>query len=137
MGDDGPGNLRFGEELACFRSRGQVIRDFVLAAIVAPAIIGLFAWIAWPQVGIAAELIGGFLLYCAIAFLVRARPHSLRYRLSLEDYAHDQADKLLGGLALVFGLGRFLSVSLLDGVRYFRTGKLPGDRLVESLDSQR
>jgi hypothetical protein len=136
--EDGPtGDIRFGQELCSFRSRGQVVRDFVIAAILGPTIVALLTWIARPEVTTAAALVGAFVLYCTLSFYVRARPKALRYRLfTIQDNLYDRVDQALGVLAVAFGLGRFLSVSLADGLRYFRTGELPGDRLVDSLDDR-
>jgi hypothetical protein len=134
------GRVDIGESLD-FRSRGQVLRDFVIAVLLVLAVVTLTVWLAWPSVVDIAIVAVVFSVYCAIAFRVRVRPnheeigiggglidHPLRYS--------DGVNRGLVNLAVTLALGRFISVGLVDGVRLLKTGKLPQERFMEALESR-
>jgi hypothetical protein len=124
-----------------FRSRGQVLRDFVIAIVLVLAVAALTVWAAWPSVVDIAIVAVVFGFYCAIAFYVRVRPNHEEIGLGggLVDHPlrlSDGVNRGLVNLALALALGRFISVGLVDGVRLLRSGKLPQDRFLDALGAR-
>ncbi len=128
------GRIAFGEEGLRFRSKYQVLRDLVLAALLSfLAVSGLLA-ATWPHL----LTLGGSLLlalaYCVAAYFVRPLPR--HDRLGLLDgmldhpfrYSDDVNRALLWSAAVLWP-GRYLVQSWVDGVRYFACGRLPHERM--------
>jgi hypothetical protein len=124
-----------------FRSRGQVLRDFVLAMVLLIASVGLVIWSLEPSV--AGVFIGLIALtaYCAGAFFLRVRPNHDEMGMAGILLEHplrrsDDFNRSLVNLALLVAPGRYVSHGLVDGVRLLRTGKLPQDGFIEKLDGE-
>jgi hypothetical protein len=136
------GTVEVGEDLAHFRSRGEVLRDFVVALLVSLALLAAIAWWAWPDPAAVALRLVAAVAYGTFAFVVRFRPnhdhlgaggglldHPFRYS--------DDVNRGLLGLAVLFAPGRFLATGLVHGMHYLTTGELPQERLMAALDRQR
>jgi hypothetical protein len=128
------GSLELGEDLGRFRSRGQVLRDLVIASILVPDAVAAIVWMS-PPVAAMATAVAGLLVYCLVAFFVRARPNHDHighvagtignpFRIS------DDANRALLLIAVILAPGRYASVSLVDGIRLLRNGQLPHERLL-------
>ncbi|HEU4533420.1 MAG TPA: hypothetical protein VFS00_04855 [Polyangiaceae bacterium] len=135
------GTVTFGEDLASFRSRGEVLRDFVVALLVTPALLAAVAWWAWPAPATVALGLVSAVAYGTFSFLVRFRPNhdNLGAGGGLFDHPFrfsDDVNRGLLALAVVFAPGRFLATGLVQGMHYLTTGKLPHERLLAALDRQ-
>ena len=126
------GTIDLGADPGTFRSRGEVVRN--LAITVGLAAGGMAAAFASLDAASATKVVLGFALYCLLAFFVRARPNHDHMGHAGVSFAqprliHD-ANRALMGIAVFFALGRYVSVSLFDGVRYLAQGELPHERLL-------
>jgi hypothetical protein len=132
------GGVDFGDSLD-FRSRGQVLRDFVFAIVLVIAIVALTFWAAWPEsLSILVTLVL-FTVYCGIGYLVRVRPNFDNVGLAGGVIDHplrlsDGANRALIRLALFLALGRYISHGLADGVRLLTRGQLPHERYMQEQD---
>ena len=125
-----------------FRSRGEVIRDLVLAVLLIVAFVGFTLWSTWPSPGKACVAILVFAVYCTIAYFVRARPNHDELGAAAGVLGHplrrsDNVNRYLLNLAFTLALGRFISIGLVDGIRLLKHGQLPHDRLMQKLDDER
>ena len=129
------GRVQVGPSLD-FRSRGQVLRDFVLAILLSIAFITLIAWSSWPSLRQVSGVLLLFGAYCGFAYVVRVRPNHDEVGLAggLVDNPlrwSDGANRFLVQIAVALALGRFISVGLVDGVRLLRHGQLPHERFMQ------
>jgi hypothetical protein len=129
------GTLSIGDDAAArFRSRGQVLRDLVIAALLVPAAVAAIAWQS-PSVAVTAVGVAVCLAYCVVAFFVRARPNHDHIGPVAGTFDHpfrfsDDANRALMAGAVILAPGRYVSVSLVDGIRLLKSGKLPHQRLL-------
>lgn len=127
-------------EVAAFRSKGQVIRNFVIALLLAVLAVGGLGWAYWPRLLSAGVAVLCFAAYAAAAYFIRARPNHddlgpLAGALAVPFRRTQDVNRALVSLALALAPGRFVSISLVEGYRYFRTGRLPQDRWLAKLDA--
>ena len=124
-----------------FRSRGQVLRDLVLAVVILIASVGLIVWSLWPSVANVLVALIALAAYCAGAHFVRVRPNHDEMGMGGIMLEHplrrsDDFNRSLVNLALLVAPGRYVSHGLVDGFRLLRTGKLPQDDFIEKLDEK-
>lgn len=124
-----------------FRSRGQVLRDFVLAILAAVAFVVITVWASLPEIQpilIAVPLFAG---YCVLAYLLRVRPNhdEMGAAGGLIDNPlrfSDGANRGLVQLAVALALGRYISSGVVDGYFLLKTGLLPQERFLQRLDAK-
>jgi hypothetical protein len=123
-----------------FRSRGQVLRDFVLAIVLLIAFVALTLWWSWPSLASIGAALVAFTAYCAIAYFLRLRPNHEEIGLvgGLADHPFrwsDGVNRWLMNLVIALAPGRFIAVGLVDGLRLLARGQLPHERLMQKLES--
>jgi len=123
-----------------FRSRGQVIRDLVLAVLLVALFVALTFRFAWPSLLHTSITLLAFAVYCTSAYFLRVRPNhdELGAAGGIVDHPFrwsDGTNRFLVQLVVVLALGRFISVGLVDGVRLLTRGELPQDRLMRNLEA--
>jgi hypothetical protein len=123
-----------------FRSRGQVIRDFVIALLLVLVCAAGSVWAAWPALRSVCMPLLAFAAYCTLAYFVRVRPNHDELGLGGGLIEHplrwsDGGNRFLLRLVVFFAIGRFISGGLVDGWRLLRRGQLPQDQFMQDLEA--
>ena len=122
-----------------FRSRGQVIRDFVLAILLAIGFVVVTVWSAWPDAVTIAIACAVFAGYCVAAYFLRVRPNHDEMGMAggIVDNPLRFSDGMNRGLVqltLFLAIGRLVSCGFVDGLRLITRGQLPHERFLEKME---
>jgi hypothetical protein len=122
-----------------FRSRGEVIRDFVIALLLAIGFLVVSAWLGWPDVLSVVIAWSVFGAYCVAAYFLRVRPNhdEMGAGGGIIDNPLRVSDGMNRGLvrlAVILAIGRLVSTGLVDGIRLLSRGKLPHENFMEKIE---
>lgn len=122
-----------------FRSRGQVLRDFVLAIALGIGFVVVLVYASLPELQPIVIGLPLFVGYCALAYFLRVRPNhdevgAFGGVVDNPLRVSDGANRGLVQLALALAIGRYISCGLVDGFYLLKTGQLPQERFMQRLD---